>query len=64
VLIGRDGLSCQYGIHGCSQVFAGYRNAGARTAGVKLASVNQSKIGVKQEEIRGACGFVSLGDFP
>src|ERR1700677_2866100 len=57
-----NGFAGERQVDSGAQMFAGDRDAVAGSALVKLAAVGEATIGVEQEKVRGAGGFVSVGD--
>ena len=58
----RSWFSSKQGVHRRAQIFSGDGNSVARTAGVKLAAINEAAATIKQEKIRRAGGLITFGD--
>src|SRR6266567_8991744 len=56
-----DGLICQDGLDGCSQIFSCHRNLIAWPTCVELSAIDQCALAIEQEKVGGACSGIGFG---
>lgn len=63
MLIRADGLSCDYGVEGGTEILPGDGNAISGSAVVELSAIDQLESAIEQKEVRRAGCVVGMGDF-